>query len=49
MGRVILDGGEYNGLSEKNSLKDGNPHISVNNLILFTNVDGFTIRGLHLR
>lgn len=49
IGRVILDGGEYNGLSELTSLKDGNPHISVNNLILFTNVDGFTIRGLHLR
>ena len=49
LGRVILDGGEYNGLSERSSLKDGNPHISVNNLILFTNVDGFTIRNLHLR
>lgn len=47
-GQVILDGGEYNGLSERNSLKDGRPHISHNNLILFTNVDGFDIRGLHL-
>ena len=49
VGRVILDGGEYNGLSERNHSTDGRPHISANNLILFTNVDGFTIRGLHLR
>ena len=48
-GRAILDGGVYNGLHERNSLKDGNPHISVNNLILFTNVDGFEISRLHLR
>jgi len=46
MGRAILDGGEYNGLSERNSLKDGKPHISVNNTLLFTNVDGFEMRNL---
>lgn len=49
IGRVILDGGEYNGLSERNSLKDGHPHISVNNILLFTNVDGFRITNLHVR
>lgn len=48
-GRVVLDGGEYNGLSERNSLQDGRPHISVNSLLFFTNVDGFAIRNLHLR
>ena len=48
-GRAILDGGEYNGLSERNSEKDGLPHISANNLILFANVDGFCIEGIHLR
>ena len=48
-GRVILDGGNYNGLSEKNSEKDGNPHISVNNILLFVNVEGFKITGLHVR
>ncbi len=48
-GRVVLDGGEYNGLSEKNSFKDGNPHICVNNVILFTNVDGFCIKNIHIR
>ncbi len=48
-GRAILDGGVYNGLSERNSLKDGMPHISVNSLILFSNVEDFRISGLHLR
>ncbi len=49
IGRAILDGGEYNGLSEKNHSQNGKPHISVNNLILFTNVDGFEIKDIHLR
>lgn len=48
-GRAILDGGEYNGLSEKTFGKDGMPHIWVNNLILFANVEGFEIAGIHLR
>ena len=48
-GNVIIDGGEYNGLSEKNYSKDGNPHITVNNILLFRNVDGFRISGLHIR
>ncbi len=46
-GRAILDGGEYNGLSERNSCQNGRPHISVNSLILFANVDGF--RGSSIR
>ena len=45
-GEAILDGGEYNGLSERNSGKDGMPPIWKNNLILFTNVDGFKISGI---
>lgn len=48
-GRAILDGGCYNGLSEQNSEKDGMPHISQNNLVLFCNVDGFEIGGLSIR
>lgn len=48
-GRAVLDGGIYNGLHERNSGKDGNPHISVNNLILFVNVDGFEITGIRLQ
>ena len=49
VGRAILDGGEYNGLSERNSLKDGRPHISVNSILLFANVDGFRVQNLHVR
>lgn len=48
-GRAILDGGNYNGLRERDSLKDGRPHISVNNTILFANVEDFRISGLHIR
>lgn len=48
-GRAILDGGEYNGLSEKTQNTEGRPAIWENNLILFTNVQGFEISGLHIR
>lgn len=48
-GRAILDGGEYNGLSERNQNTDGRPDIWKNNIILFTNVDGFKVEGLHCR
>ena len=48
-GEAILDGGEYNGLSERNQLKDGRPPIWKNNQILFTNVDGFKIEGIKCR
>ena len=47
-GEAILDGGVYNGLSEKNAGKGGLPPIWKNNLILFTNVDGFMIDGISL-
>lgn len=45
-GRAILDGGNYNGLSERNSGKDGYPSVVNNNLLLFSNVDGFEIRNI---
>ena len=48
-GEAILDGGKYNGLSEKNGGKDGLPPIWKNNLILFTNVDGFRVSGISCR
>ncbi len=53
-GRVILDGGEPNGLHQR-SLKanpekyPGITYSGVNSLILFAHVDGLRIRGLHLR
>ena len=43
---AVLDGGVYNGLSEKTAGKDGLPPIWKNNLILFTNVDTFEIAGI---
>ena len=48
-GRAILDGGEYNGLSESTQMRDGMPPIWKNNLLLFTNVDGFRIENLSCR
>lgn len=45
-GEAILDGGNYNGLSERNHSRDGLPPIWKNNLLLFTNVDGFEISGI---
>ena len=45
-GEAILDGGEYNGLSEKTQNQNGFPAIWNNNLILFTNVDGFEVRRI---
>ena len=45
-GKAILDGGVYNGLSEKNHSQNGLPPIWKNNLLLFTNVDGFHISGI---
>ena len=46
---AVLDGGAYNGLSERNAGRNGLPPIWKNNLVLFTNVDGFTVRGLSCR
>lgn len=46
-GKAILDGGNYNGLSEKTQMKDRFPPVWNNNLILFSNVDGFEIRHLY--
>ena len=46
---AILDGGEYNGLSERNHMQNGLPPIWKNNLVLFTNVSGFTVKGISCR
>ena len=43
---AVLDGGEYNGLSEKNAGRDGYPHIFYNNMIFMRDVDGFEVSGL---
>ena len=49
LGRAILDGGTYNGLSEKNSLKEGMPHVLNNSLLLFCNVENFEIDNIETR
>ena len=47
-GEAVLDGGHYNGLSERNSEKDGMPHIVNNTLLLFTNVENLVVEDLAL-
>lgn len=47
-GEAVLDGGTYNGLSEFTTKDMGIP-MWRNNVILFTNVDGFEISGIHVR
>lgn len=49
IGRAVLDGGEYNGLSEKNAGTDGRPPIWQNNLLLFAGVRGFSVTGLSVK
>lgn len=48
IGNAVLDGGNYNGLSERNSEKDGRPHISRNTTLLFANVSGLTVENLSI-
>ena len=43
---ATADGGEYNGLSERNAEKDGRPPIWVNNTLLFSNVTDFRVEGI---
>jgi hypothetical protein len=45
-GNAILDGGHYNGLSEKNCKEEGIPHISVNTMLLFANVENLVVEDL---
>lgn len=46
-GRAILDGGVFNGLNERNAKEMGKP-MTVNNLILFTNLENFSIKNISL-
>ena len=45
----LLDGGEYNGLSERNSFKKGLPSIRENNLIRLSNVENIKISNLSIK
>lgn len=45
LGNVVLDGGKYNGLSEKN-YKNSPYFMTANNTVFFRNVDGFRIENV---
>ena len=45
-GKAVLDGGNYNGLSERTSGKDGLPHIIKNTTILFVNCRNITVENI---
>ena len=47
-GNAVLDGGNYNGLSERNCLKDGRPHISKNTPVFFVNVRNLRVENLRI-
>jgi hypothetical protein len=49
IGNAVLDGGTYNGLSERNSLKNGLPHISNNTMLFFHNIRNFEVTGLRIK
>lgn len=48
IGNAVLSGGNYNGLSEGTSLKNGLPHISKNTIILMVNVTNLTVENLRI-
>ena len=48
-GKAILDGGNYNGLSEKTQLQDGLPPVYLNSLVFFTNAENLEFGGLALQ
>ena len=45
-GYAVIDGGGYNGLTERNAGKDGRPWMYCQNPLIFQNVDGFSISNL---
>ena len=49
VGNAVLDGGVHNGLTQKNSLKDGMPHISRNSLIFLYNLRDFGVEQVLIR
>ena len=47
-GNACLDGGHYNGLSERNCNQAGRPHVCVNTTLLFANVKQLVVEDLTL-
>ena len=48
-GNAVIDGGVHNGLTEFNTLTDGRPHITRNNMLLFMNIRNFVIENIFFR
>lgn len=46
LGTAVLDGGEYNGLGERNQCRDGRPPIWYNNFIILGHVDFFSVENI---
>ncbi|MBO5879470.1 MAG: hypothetical protein J6Q68_02835, partial [Clostridia bacterium] len=45
-GMAILDGGSFNGLTERTAMKNGLPSIWKNATLIFSNVDGFSVSDI---
>lgn len=43
IGNAVIDGGIHNGLTQRNSMKDGLPNVEKNNVIRFHNLRGFRL------
>lgn len=48
LGNAILDGGNHNGLVERNSRKDGRPHIIVNTTLHFHNCERVIVENVSI-
>ncbi|MDY5015378.1 MAG: hypothetical protein SO063_04845, partial [Eubacteriales bacterium] len=48
VGHAVLDGGNHNGLIERNSGQDGRPHIIVNTMLHFHNCERVTLENLNI-
>jgi len=48
-GYAIIDGGGYNGLTERTACKNGLPDMYNQNPLIFHNVDGFSVSDLKVR
>ena len=47
-GNAILDGGNYNELSEFNHMKDGRPSVRVNTPVIFVNCENVHVNGIKI-
>ena len=48
IGNAVIDGGIHNGLNQKNSGKNGMPHVEMNNAIRLHNLRGFRLQDFSI-